>query len=106
MSNQPNQPTSNPPSKYILVKPPPEKFTGEWALYHFLVPFTSEDMEIAIKKSFPWELSGYVDTIIDYAMKELLKWIEQYRPDLHKVLNTEEGRRYLKWNMKEALTET
>jgi hypothetical protein len=105
MSNSPSN-QSTPVNSYIIVKLPPEKFTPEWALYHFLNPFTPEDMEIAIKKEFPWELTGYVDTIINYASKELLKWIKDYRPDLHKVLSTPEGMRYLKWNMKQALIQT
>ena len=102
----PNQPNSPPTNRYIIVKHPPESFTPEWALYHFLEAFTPEDMEIAIQKNFPWELTGYVDTIISYAAKELLKWIEEYRPDLHKVLSTPEGMRYLQWNMKQALIQT
>lgn len=106
MSNQPNQPTSKPPDKYILVKPPPEKFTPEWALYRFLDGFTAEDMALAVKKNYPWDLSSYVDNIVGYAVDALLKWLEEYKPLHHKVLSTPEGRRYLAWNMKEALTQT
>jgi hypothetical protein len=96
------------PNKYVLVTPakPPEKFTPEWALYHFLKDFTPEDMELAIRKNFPWDLSAYIDVVIDMAIKELLKMMEKWRPDLHKVLNTKEGQRYLKCKMKEALTQT
>jgi len=63
-------------------------------------------MELAIRKNFPWDLSAYIDVVIDMAIKELLKMMEKWRPDLHKVLNTKEGQRYLKCKMKEALTQT
>ena len=63
-------------------------------------------MELAVKKNYPWDLSGYTEKIVDYAVEQLLKWLEEFKPGHYKVLNTPEGKRYLAWNMKEALTQT
>ena len=103
MSKQPIKPQL---SSYIVVKPPPEKFTPEWALFKFLDGFTAEDMELAVKKNYPWDLSGYLEKIVDYAVEELLKWLAEYKPQHYKVLNNPEGRRYLKCQMKQALIPT
>jgi len=104
MSN--SQSKNPPPSNYKLVGTPPplESFTPEWALFRFLEPWTPEVMQIAIKKNVEWDLSQHVDTIINYAMEEILKWFEKYRPDLHEVLKTREGQQWLKKNMKESMT--
>jgi hypothetical protein len=100
----PSPQPQSPQAKYIIVKGPPEKFTPEWALYRFLDGFTAEDMTLAVKKNYPWDLSGYLNYIIDHARDELLKWLEEYKPEHFKVLNTPEGKRYLKCQMMEALT--
>lgn len=103
MSN--SQSKNQPPSSYKLVAPPPlESFTPEWALFRFLEPWTPEVMQIAIKKNVEWDLSQHVDTIIDYATEEILKWFETYRRDLHEVLKTREGRQWLRRNIKESMT--
>ena len=101
-----NSQSKNPPfSNYKLVAHPPlESFTPEWALFRFLEPWTPEVMQIAIKKNVEWDLSQHMDTIINYATEEILKWFEKYRPDLHEVLKTSDGKRWLKNNIKESMT--
>jgi len=91
-------------NNYKVVAPSIPAYTAEWGLLKFLEPWNPEDMELAVKKDYPWDLSQHVDTIIGYAATELLKWFETYRPDLHRVLSTKEGLKYLKKQMKTALT--
>ena len=93
-------------NNYKIIAPSVERYSPEWGLLKFLKDWSPEDMELAVKKDYPWDLSDHVDTIIGYAANELLKWFETYRPDLHKVLSTKEGLKYLKKQMKTALTPT
>ena len=86
-------------------KPPELKsFTPEWALYRYLAAWTPEVMELAIKKNYEWDLSQHVDTIITYAADQVLEWFKKYRLDLHQKLNTEDGKRWLRRNIKMAMT--
>ena len=86
-------------------KPPEIKsFTPEWALYRYLEAWTPDVMELAIQKNYEWDLSQHVDTIINYAAEQVLEWFQKYRPDLHEKLKTEDGKRWLRRNIKQSMT--
>ena len=86
-------------------KPPEIKsFTPEWALYRYLEAWAPDVMELAIQKNYEWDLSQHVDTIINYATEQVLEWFKKYRPDLHEKLNTDEGKKWLRRNIKMAMT--
>lgn len=93
-------------NQYKVVSAPvkPEVFTPEWALFSFLSEWTPEDMGTAIRTNMQVDFSGYVGMVIDYAMGEILKKFETFRPDLHKVLSSKEGKTWLKERMMDALT--
>ena len=82
----------------------PEAFTPEWALFSVLSEWTPEDMGVAVHKNIQVDFSGYVGTVVDYAIGEILKKFETYRPDLHKVLASTEGKSWLKTQIMNALT--
>jgi len=81
----------------------PEPFTPQWFLFNFLREWTPEDLEMTIKKDVQVDLSFLGDYIIDAVVNEVLKWFREYRPDLHKVLSTDEGIAWLKRNIKRIL---
>lgn len=93
-------------NQYKVVSAPvkPEIFTPEWALFSFLSEWTPEDIGTAIRTNMQVDFSSYVGMVIDYAMGEILKKFEMYRPDLHKVLSSKEGKIWLKERIMEALT--
>ena len=80
-----------------------EPFSPQWFLFKFLEEWTPEDLEKAIKKDVKVDLSFLGDYIIDAVVNEVLKWFREYRPDLHKVLATDEGIAWLKRNIKRIL---
>jgi len=80
-----------------------EPFSPQWFLFKFLEHWTPEDLEVAIKKDVQVDLSFLGDYIIDAVVNEVLKWFKEYRPDLHKVLATDEGVSWLKRNIKRIL---
>ena len=97
MQNQSN-------SNYTVVRPPsPPAFTPEWALFSFLGEWTSEDLEIAIRKNVEVDLSSAMGMVEDYVATEILKKFETYRPDLHQVLSKESGRDWLKRQIKTSI---
>jgi len=81
----------------------PEAFTPQWFLFQFLREWTPEDLEVAIKKDVQVDLSFLGDYIIDAIANEVVKWFREYRPDLYKVLSTDEGISWLKRNIKRIL---
>jgi len=87
-------------------KKPPEikSYTPEWALYRYLQAWKPDVMELAIQKNYEWDLSQHVDTIINYATDQILEWFKKYRLDLHEKLNTNEGKKWLRKNIKKAMT--
>ena len=93
-------------NQYKVVSAPvePEAFTPEWALFSFLGEWTPEDMGIAIRKNIQVDFSGYIGSVVDYALGEILKKFEDFRPDLHKVLSSSEGKAWLKTQILQALT--
>lgn len=98
----------NPSNQYKVVQPQPPKieaFTPEWALFRFLDAWTSEDMEIAVRKNVSVDLSSAMGYIEDSVATEILKKFEIQRPDLHKVLATESGKSWLKTQIRQALTQ-
>ena len=61
-------------------------------------------MEITIRKNIQVDFSGYIGSVVDYTITEILKKFETYRPDLHKVLSSKEGKDWLKRQILKALT--
>jgi hypothetical protein len=99
-----SKPNSKPNSsnRWIPVEAPPQvkPLTPEWMLYQFLVNWTPQDLEIAIRKNVEINLGpfwGYVENMV---INEVLNWFKTYRPDLHKVLATEDGIQWLRMNIR------
>lgn len=99
----------NPPSNsvWIPVDAPPEvkPLTPEWAALQFLSDWTPEDIELAIKKNFEIDLGPFWTYVEGIVIKEVLNWFKTYRPDIHKVLATEEGIQWLKMNIRKMMTQ-
>jgi hypothetical protein len=88
----------------VVVPPSPPAFTPEWALFKFLDKWEPSDMEIAVRKNIQVDFSGYMGSVVDYTIAEILKKFETYRPDLHKVLASASGKLWLKKQILKALT--
>ena len=98
----PNNPQTN--NNYTVIKPPsPPAFTPEWALFRFLGEWSPEDLEIAVRKNVEVDLSSAMGMVEDYVATEILKKFETYRPDLHKVLSKENGRNWLKKQIRRSI---
>lgn len=91
--------------KYVIFTPTPklEGLSPEWALFRFLGEWTPEDMQIAVKKNVDIDLSMAAGFIVDTAIEELLKRFKEQRPDLHAVLNSSEGKSWLRSKVTKAL---
>ena len=60
-------------------------------------------MQRAIRENFQWDISEWVSSVVDHIADEFLKWAKTYRSDLHKVVSTYEGKRWLKTNIKNMM---
>ena len=89
-------------AKWVVVKGP-EPFTAEWFLYNFLKDWTPDDLRLVIKKGVDIELGAFKDVIVEMAVREVLNWFKQYRPDLWEVLTTEEGLQWLRRQVERAI---
>jgi hypothetical protein len=94
-------------SKWVPVEAPPQikPLTPEWAALKFLEDWTPNDIELAIKKNFEIDLGPFWSYVESIVIKEVLNWFKTYRPDLHKVLATEDGIRWLKMNIRKMTTQ-
>jgi hypothetical protein len=81
----------------------PEPFSIEWVALNFLKAWTPEDIKIAIKKHVEIELGPFIGLVEEKVMGEVMDFMARYRPDLHEVLNTDEGREWLRWNIRRIL---
>jgi len=102
-SNSKAKANQNSNSKWVPIEVAPEVkplTTFEWAALKFLEPWTPSDIELAIQKNFEVDLKPFWSLVEDIVVKEVLNWFKTYRPDLHKVLATERGVRWLKANIR------
>lgn len=108
--NKPNnkeKANQNSNSKWIPVEIAPEikPLTPEWAALKFLEDWTPSDIELAIKKNFEINLGPFWSYVENIVIREVLNWFKTYRPDIHKVLATEEGIQWLKRNIRNLTTQ-
>lgn len=97
-----NSPPVN--SNYKVVTPPsPPTYSPEWFLFNFLDEWTPEDIGKAIRNNVEVDLSSAMGMIEDYVATEILEKFETYRPDLHKVLTSKEGREWLKRQIRTSI---
>ena len=98
-----NEQTNN---NYTVVKTlSPPAFTPEWALFRFLDAWSPEDLEMAIRKNIEVDFSASLGMVEDYVTTEILKKFETYRPDLHKTLSKENGKKWLKEQIHRSITQ-
>lgn len=100
----PNPPSSN---AWVPVETPPqvEPLTPEWAALKFLEDWTPQDIELAIKKNVELNLAPFWSYVENIVIKEILNWLRVHRPDLHNVLASERGIKWLKMNLRRITTQ-
>jgi hypothetical protein len=88
-------------ARWVAVSPPKvEPLTPEWAALKFLEPWTADDLRLAIEKDVRVDLAPFWPFVEDTVVQYLVGWFKTYRPDLASVLETEEGRAWLKRNLR------
>lgn len=103
----PNQQLSKdqPVNSYKIVTQKAEAYTPEWFLLKYLDPWAAEDMQLAIRKDFHWDLGDWGNSVVSYVTDQVLNWIKTYRIDLYNVLCTTEGKAWLRRNILKMMTQ-
>jgi hypothetical protein len=60
-------------------------------------------MVLAIRKRVEVDLGPFIGMVEEKVVQEVLDFFARHRPDLHSVLNTDEGREWLRWNVRRIL---
>jgi len=88
-------------ARWVAVSQPRvEPLTLEWAALKFLEPWTADDLRLAVEKDVRVDLAPFWPFLEDAVVQHLVGWFKAYRPDLASVLETEEGRAWLKRNLR------
>jgi hypothetical protein len=92
-------------SKWIPVEAPPQikPLTPEWAALKFLEDWTPNDIELAIKKNFEIDLGPFWSYVEDMVVEKILEWFKTFRSDLYMVLASNQGRLWLRQNIRRIL---
>jgi hypothetical protein len=88
------------------IQPKVRPFSPEWFALKYLKNWTPEDVELAIKKGIQLDLGPLWSHIEDAIFQELLGWFRLRRPDIAAVLETPEGERWVKDNLRRNLART
>lgn len=81
-----------------------EPLTPKWLLMKFLENWTAKDLLLAIRSNYTLNLKPLWSSIEDFIVEEILNWFKSERPDLYEILSSEEGRLWLKKNLRSIIS--
>jgi len=87
----------------VVAVAEPKPLTPDWMLYQFLKSWTPDDIKLAIKKNVKIDFTPFKEQVISKTVEKILEWFQTYRPDLYQVLACEDGIRWLRMNVENAL---
>lgn len=77
--------------------------TPQWVLMKFLENWTAADLYYIIKNDVTLNLKPFWSMIENAVVESILSMFKETRSDLYEVLNTSEGRAWLKKNIRAVL---
>ncbi len=91
--------------KYKILPLDPEPYSTDWFLANYFENWSQQDIESAIKNDFQWSIAGCGQQIIDHVADQFIEWTRKFKPEFVKPLSSWNGKKWLKKNIRQMITQ-